>query len=64
MTWYFAVPAGPAESWKDRARAAAEQARPENATDEEIAAAIELYAGHGISERDAATVRVDPVTED
>ena len=53
-------PAGPVETWKQRARAAAERKRPD-ATPETTAAitvAIEAYAKHGISERDAATVKV------
>ena len=33
MTWYFAVPAGPAETWKERAREAAAKVRPASATD-------------------------------
>ena len=58
MTWYFAVPAGPAESWKARAREAAAKVRPASATDAEIEQAIARYFAHGIPERDAATVRV------
>jgi len=66
MKWSFAVPAGPAETFRERAKEAAinalaelDPAAAEDLTIDAIEAAIDRVAGEGVPEADSATVTVE-----